>query len=67
MLEMMCVPGMEIAKHIFKAVKVFSASCVKASWLLVLISIHRLLKLLKRVEERREKMIVGKRMILVMM
>jgi hypothetical protein len=62
--------GKEIAEHIIRPTKVILASRVKARCEQLLIIIHRLWKVLKRVEERekrREKRMVGKRMILVLM
>jgi hypothetical protein len=70
LLELIRATGKEIAEHGIRLTKVFPASCVKARCEQLLISIHRLRKVLKRVEERekrRERRMVGKRMILVLM
>ena len=68
--EMMRATGKEIAKHVMRPTKVIRASCVKARREQLLIIIHRLWKVLKRVEERKKRMerrMVGTRMILVLM
>jgi len=57
----------EIAKNVIRPTKVIPASRVKARCAQLLLLIHRLWKVLKRVEERRERSMVGKRMILVLM
>jgi len=57
----------EIAEHLFKLVKVIPASRVKARCAQLLLITHRLWKVLKRMEERRERRMVGKKMILVLM
>ena len=70
LIEMMGVRGKEIAEHVFRPTKVIPASHDKARHEQLLIIIHRLWKVLKRVEERekrRQRRIVGKRMILVLM
>ena len=62
--------GKEITKHGIRPAKVISACRVKTRRVQLLISIHRLWKVLKMVEERekrRERRIVGKKMILVLM
>jgi hypothetical protein len=59
--------GKEIAQCIIRLTKVIPASHVKARCAQLLISIHKLWKVLKMVEERRESRMVGKRMILVLM
>jgi len=59
--------GKEIAEHIIRPAKVIPASHVKATCAQLLIIIHRHWKVLKRVEERRERRMVGMRMILVLM
>jgi len=51
----------------FRPAKVFPASGGKARCAQLLIIMHRLLMVLKRVEERREKRMVLKRLILVLM
>jgi len=64
------VTGTEIAKHVIKPTKIISTSCVKARHEQLLNMIHRLWKVLKRVEEREnssERRMVGKRMILGLM
>jgi len=50
-----------------RSAKVIPASCVTARCAQLLIIIHRLWTVLKWVEERRERMMVGKRMMLVLM
>jgi hypothetical protein len=57
----------EIAEHAIRQAKVIPASPVKARCAQLLIIIHRLWKVLTKVEERRKRRIVGKRMILVLM
>ena len=60
--------GKDIAEHVIGPVKVIPASHVNARCAQFLIIIHRLWKVQKRVvEERRERRMVGKRMILVLM
>jgi len=59
--------GKVIAEYRIRQAKVIPASRVKARCVQLLIIIHRLWKVLTRVEERRERRIVGKRMILVLM
>jgi len=59
--------GKEIAVHIIRTVKVIPASRVKARCAQLPIIIHRHWKVLKRVEESRERRMVAKRMILVLM
>jgi len=59
--------GKEIAKHIIRPVKVIPTSRVKATCVQLLIIIYRFWKVQKRVEERRERRMVGKRMILILM
>jgi len=67
LVEIKRATEMEIAEHVIRQTKVIPASCVKA-WCAQLVTIiHRLWKVLKRVEEKRERRIVGKRMILVLM
>jgi len=68
--EMMRVTGKEIAEHGIRPTKVIRASRVKARREQLLIIIHRLWKVLKSVKERekrRERRMVGTRMILVLM
>jgi len=70
LVEMMRATGKEIAEHIIRPTKVILASHVLARRDQLLIIIHRLWKVLKRVEERekrRERRMVGTRMILVLM
>jgi len=67
---MMRATGKEIAEHVIRLTKVIRASHVKARREQLLIIIHRHWKVLKRVEERekrRERRMVGTRMILVLM
>jgi len=54
----------EIADRVIKSVKVLLASRIQVRCAPIIIIIHRLLNVLKRVEERRERRMVGKRMIL---
>ena len=67
LVEMKQPTGQEIAEHITRPAKGIPASRVKARWAQLLIIIHRHWKVLKRVEESRERRMVGKRMILVLM
>ena len=67
LLEMMRATRKEIAKDMIRPTKIIPASHVMARREQLLIIIHRLWKVLKRVEERemgRERRMVGKRMIL---
>jgi len=69
-VEMMRATGKEIAEHVSRPTKVIRTSRVKARREQLLIILHRLWKVLKRVEERekrRERRMVGTRMILVLM
>jgi len=62
--------GKELAKHIIRPAKVIPASHAKAGCVQLLLIIHRQWKVLKRVEDRRgkrERRMVGKSMILVLM
>jgi len=59
--------GKEIANHVIRPAKAIAAGHVKARCVQLLIIIHRLWNVLKRVGERRESRMVGKRMILVLM
>jgi len=56
-----------IARHLIRPVEVIPASHVNARCAQLLIILHRLWKVLKRVEEMCERMMVGKRMMLVLM
>jgi len=68
LVEIKRVRGMDIAEHIMRSAKVIPTSRVKARCKHLLIIILRLGKVLKRVvEERRERRMVGKRMILLLM
>jgi len=67
LVEMYSATQKEIADHILRPAKVIPASRVKARCAQPLIMIHRHWKFLKRVKERRERRMVGKRMILVLM
>jgi len=67
LVEMKRATWKEIAEHIIRPAKVIPASHGKARGAQLLIIIHRHWKVLKRVEERRETRMVGKRMILVLM
>jgi len=67
LVEMKQATGKEIAKHIIRPAKVIPASRVKARCAQLLIIIHRHWKVLRRVEERRERRMVGMRMIPVLM
>jgi len=69
-VEMMTATGKEIAEHVTRPRKVIRTSRVKARCEQLLIILHRLWKVLKRVEERekrRERRMGGMRMILVLM
>jgi len=61
------VTGKEIAEHVIRPAKVIPTLHVKARCVQLLIIIHRLWKVLKRVEDMRESRMVGTRMILVLM
>jgi hypothetical protein len=67
LVEMMRATGNDIAKHVIRPAKVIPASRVTARCAQLLIIIHRLWKVLTRVEESRERRMVGKWMILVLM
>jgi len=67
LVEMKRATGKEIAEYIIRPAKVIPASHVKARCAQLLIITHRHWKVLKRVEERRERRMVGMRMILVLM
>jgi hypothetical protein len=58
--------GKEIAEHVIRSAKVIPACCVKARCAQQLIILHRLWKVLSRGNERRERRMEGKRMILVL-
>jgi len=69
-VEMMRATGKEIAEHVIRPTKVIRTSRVKARREQLPIILHRLWKVLKWVEERekrRERRMVGTRMILVLM
>jgi len=67
-IDMKQATGKVITKHIIMPAEVIPASRVKAWCAQLLLMIHRLLKVLKKVvEERTEWSMVGKRMILVSM
>jgi len=67
LVEIKSTTGTEIAEHVIRPANVIPASRVKARCAQLLIIIYRLWKVLKRVEERRERRMVGKRMILLLM
>jgi len=67
LVEMKRATAKEIAEQIIRPAKVFPSSRVKARCAQLLIIIHRHWKVLKRLEERRERRMVGMRMILVLM
>jgi hypothetical protein len=70
LVEMFRAAGKEIPEHGIRPTKVISTSHVKARHEQLQIIIHRLCKVQKRVEEsekRRERRMVSKRMILVLM
>jgi len=67
LVEMNRSPGKDIGEHISRPAKVIPASHVQARCAQLLIIIQRQWKVLKRVEERRQRRMVGKRMILVLM
>jgi hypothetical protein len=58
---------MEITNYIIRPTKFIPASRAKVRFEQLLSIIHKLWNVLKRVEERRERRMVGKRMILVLM
>jgi len=58
---------LEIAEHIIVPTKVIPATYVMATCAQLVIILHRHWKVLMRVEERRERWMVGKRMIVVLM
>ena len=62
-VEMKRATGKQIARNVIWLAKVIPASHVKVRYAHLPIIIHRLWKVLKRVEERRERRMVGKRMI----
>jgi len=69
-VEMMRATGKEVAEQVIRPTKVLRATHVKARREQLLIIIHRLWKVLRRVEERekrRERRMVGTRMILELM
>jgi hypothetical protein len=57
---------MEIAEHVIQPAKVIPSSHVKARCVQLLVIIHRLSKVLEMVDERRNRRMLGKRMILVL-
>ena len=57
----------EIDEHVIRLTKVIPASRGKARCAPLLPIVYSLWKVLKRVEERRERRMMGKRMILVLM
>jgi hypothetical protein len=57
----------EITDYVIRLTMEISPSRVQARCVQMLIIIHTLWKVLKRVEERRERRMVGKRMIIVLM
>jgi hypothetical protein len=67
LVQMKRATGKKIAEHVITPAKVIPPRHVKARCEQLLIIIHRLWKVLTRVEERRERRMVGKRMILVLM
>ena len=60
-------PGKDIAQHAIRAAKVIPVGRVMARCVQLLIITPRLWKVLRRVEERMERRMVGKKMILVLM
>jgi len=66
-VQMKRARGKKMAEHVIRLAKVIPTSCVKAWHAQMLLIIHRLWKDLKIVEERRERWMVGKRMILALM
>jgi len=67
LLKIRKVTEKEIGEHVIRPTTVIAASCVKARCARLIPIIHTLWKVLKGVEERRERRIVGKKMILVLM
>jgi len=66
LVQMEQATGKEIAKYVIRPAKVIPASRVKARCAQLLIIIHRHWKVLQRVEKMRERRMVGKRMILLL-
>ena len=59
--------GKKIAKHVIRPAKVIPTNHVKSRYVQLPIIIHKVWKVLKRVEETRQRRMVGKRIILVLM
>jgi len=67
LIEIQRATGQEVAECMTRAVKEIPASPVEVGCVQQLFIIQKLWKVLKRVEERRERRMVGKRIILVLM
>jgi hypothetical protein len=67
LVELMTATDKGIIEHIHSPAKLIAASRIEAGYTQLLIIIHRLWMVLKRVKERRDRRMVGKRMILVLM
>ena len=66
LVEMKRATGKEIAEHVIRPATMIPGSRVKGRCAQLLVIILRYWKILKRVEERRERRMVGNRMILVL-
>jgi hypothetical protein len=64
LVEMKPAAGKEIAEPVIQPAKVIPTCCLKARCAQLLSVIHRLWMVLRTVEERRERRMVGKRMLL---
>jgi len=67
LVEIERATGQKIVEHRIKPTKVIPTSCVKSRCAQLLMIMHRHWKVLKRAEERRQRGMVGNRMILVLM
>jgi len=67
LVNMMRASWKKIAEYVIRLVKVIPASRVKARCAQPLIIIHRLWKLLRMVGLRRERRMVGKRMMVIIL
>ena len=67
LVEMKSATAHEIVEHAIRPAKVIAASRVKDRCAQLQIIIHRLWQVLKKVEERRERRMVGKRIMLELM
>jgi len=67
LVEMERATETQIAQHLIRPAKAIPASRIQSSLAQLLIIMHTLWKVLKRVEERWEMRMVGKRLILVLL